>query len=74
MRYEILENGISSEVVDGKQALYARWEELIQEYGEKGAINWCIGFYMQLRDRTVISVVNNKGRQPPYNKSEWKNK
>jgi hypothetical protein len=74
MRYEILENDISSEVVEGKQALYARWEELVLWYKKKGSFDWCAGFLMMLRDKTVIKVLGNNGKEPRYNRSEWKDK
>ena len=35
MRYEILENDKAVEVVEGKQALYARWKELVLWYKKK---------------------------------------
>lgn len=72
MRYEILENDMGSEIVDGKQNLYARWDELILWYKKKGNFDWCAGFLMTLRDKTVIKVLDIRGKEPKYNRNEWK--
>jgi len=74
MKYLILENGKSTEVVDNKQLLYERWDELILWYKKKGSFDWCAGFYMMLRNGTEIKVLGSNEKEPKYNRNEWKNR
>lgn len=73
MRYKILHSGSIIDEVSGKQTLYTRWENLVNDYRSKGLFDCCAGFVMWLRDTSEVKVVDIHEKTPRYDRNEWKN-